>query len=63
MEKNAKHFTELKTICINLHSPPPSAEVKNVWSYTYTPQYVFMLWCLVKHTDSFTFTFTSNDKG
>jgi hypothetical protein len=24
------------------HSPPPSAEVKNVWSYTPTPQYVFM---------------------
>jgi len=23
-----------------------SAEVKNVWSYTYTPQYIFMVWCL-----------------
>jgi hypothetical protein len=30
------------------HSPPPSAEVKNAWSYTSTPQYVFMAWCLVK---------------
>jgi hypothetical protein len=29
------------------HSPPPSAEVKNVWSYTSTPQYVFMAWCSV----------------
>jgi hypothetical protein len=37
------------------HSPPSSAEVKNAWSYTSTPQYVFMAWCLVKHTDKFTF--------
>jgi hypothetical protein len=39
------------------HSPPSSADVKNAWSYTSTPQYVFMAWCLVKHGD-FTFTFT-----
>jgi hypothetical protein len=38
------------------YSPPSSAEVKNAWSYTSTPQYVFMAWCLVKHGD-FTFTF------
>jgi len=31
---------------------------KNAWSYTSTPQYVFMAWCLVKHRDNFTFTFT-----
>jgi hypothetical protein len=24
------------------HSPPSVAEIKNAWSYTYTPQYVFM---------------------
>jgi hypothetical protein len=35
---------------------PSSAEVKNAWSYTSTPQYVFMAWCLVKHRDNFTFT-------
>jgi hypothetical protein len=29
---------------------------KNAWSYTSTPQYVFMAWCLVKHRDNFTFT-------
>jgi hypothetical protein len=40
------------------HSPPSSAEVKNAWSYTSAPQYVFMAWCLVKHRDNFTFTFT-----
>jgi hypothetical protein len=43
------------------HSPPSSVEVKNAWSYTSTPQYVFMAWCLVKvkHRDfTFTFTFT-----
>jgi hypothetical protein len=37
------------------HSPPSSAEVKNEWSYTSTPQYAFMTWCLVKHRDNFTF--------
>jgi hypothetical protein len=37
------------------HSPPSSAEVKNAWSYTSTPQYVFMAWCLVKHRDNFNF--------
>jgi hypothetical protein len=28
--------------CETGHSPPSSAEVKNTWSYTSTPQYVFM---------------------
>jgi hypothetical protein len=37
------------------HSPQFSAEVKNAWSYTSTPQYIFMAWCLVKHRDTFTF--------
>jgi len=27
----------------------------NVWIYTFTPQYVFMAWCLVKHRDNLTF--------
>jgi hypothetical protein len=30
------------------HSPPASAKVKNVWSYTSTPKYRFMAWCLIK---------------
>jgi hypothetical protein len=37
-----------------LHPVPRS---ENAWSYTSTPQYVFMAWCLVKHRDNFTFTF------
>jgi hypothetical protein len=37
------------------HSPPSSVEVKNAWSYTFTPQYVFMAWCLTTHRDNFTF--------
>jgi hypothetical protein len=41
------------------HSPPSSAEVKNALSYTYTPQYAFMAWCLVKHRGNFSFTVTS----
>jgi hypothetical protein len=39
------------------HSPPSSAEVKNAWSCTSTPQYVFMAGSLVKPRDNFTFTF------
>jgi hypothetical protein len=27
------------------HSLPSSPEVKNAWSYTSTPQYVFIVWC------------------
>jgi len=31
------------------HSPQPSGNVKNVWSYTSSlSQYVFMVWCFVK---------------
>jgi len=26
-----------------------------MWSYTSTPQYGFVAWCLVKHRDNFTF--------
>jgi len=29
------------------HSPPSSAEVKNAWIYTATPQYAFTAWCSV----------------
>jgi hypothetical protein len=36
------------------HLPPSGAEIKNAWSYTSTPQYVFMALCLVQHMDSFT---------
>jgi len=38
------------------YSPQFSAEIKNVWSYTSTIPYVFMAWCLVKHSDNFTST-------
>jgi hypothetical protein len=31
------------------HSSPSSAEVKNAWSYTSTPTFIFVAWCLVKH--------------
>jgi hypothetical protein len=36
------------------HSPPSSAEVKNVWSCTSTPQYAFMAWCSVKKSTGIT---------
>jgi hypothetical protein len=58
---------------INLHSPIRLnsvaweqvylyllKDVKNAWSYTFTPQYVFIAWCLVKHRDNFTFYLTPN---
>jgi len=37
------------------HSPPSRAKVKNAWSYTFKPPYVFMVWGLVKHRDNFNF--------
>jgi hypothetical protein len=30
------------------HSPPFTSEVKNAWSYTYTPPY-FLAWYLIKY--------------
>jgi hypothetical protein len=42
------------------HSPPFRAEVKNVWSYTSIPQYVFMAWCSVKRRENFTFFLEDN---
>jgi hypothetical protein len=39
-EKQPRHETD--------YSPPSSIGVKNAWSYSSTPQYVFMVWCLVK---------------
>jgi hypothetical protein len=32
---------------------PSSAEVKSAWSYTFTPLYVLMGWCLIKQKDNF----------
>jgi hypothetical protein len=29
------------------HSPPPSVEVKNDGTYTFTPTYVFIAWWLI----------------
>jgi hypothetical protein len=40
------------------HSPPPSAEIEECVELYLHSQYVFMAWCLVKHRDNFTFTFT-----
>jgi hypothetical protein len=54
------------------HSPPSSAEAKNAWSYTSTPQYVILAQYFikkeirlhgsysVKHRDNFTFTCLSD---
>jgi antirestriction protein ArdC len=30
------------------HPPPSGVEVKNTWSYTSIPTYIFMAWCSVK---------------
>jgi hypothetical protein len=34
------------------HSSPSSAEVQKAWGYTSTSTYVFMAWCLIKHSMS-----------
>jgi hypothetical protein len=36
------------------YSTPSTAEVTNVWSYTSTPSYIFITWCLIKHRGNFT---------
>jgi hypothetical protein len=35
------------------HSLPSNAEVKTSWSYTAIPQYVFVVWCLIKPRNKF----------
>jgi len=37
---------------------PLSADVKNAWSYTSTPPYVFVAWYMVKYRDTCTSAFT-----
>jgi hypothetical protein len=39
----------------NENKPPFSGEVKNAWSHTSTPLYVFMAWYFVKHRNNLTF--------
>jgi hypothetical protein len=34
------------------HSSPFSVDVNFVWSYTSTPPYFFIAWCLRKHGDN-----------
>jgi hypothetical protein len=44
------------------HKPPPSAEVKNAWSYSSSSSsslLILMAWSLIKHTDSSNFHFTT----
>jgi hypothetical protein len=53
--RSGKGIVQKRLTC--WHSPPSSVEVMNALSYTSTPQYVFMVWYLVKHRDKFTFTF------
>jgi len=31
------------------HSPPSSAEVRNVWGYNFIPPIHLLAWCLIKH--------------
>jgi hypothetical protein len=37
------------------HSPPTILKVKQAWSYTSTPQSVFMAWSLIKRRNNFIF--------
>jgi hypothetical protein len=37
------------------NSRQSSGEVKNPWSHMSIPPYVFVVWCLIKHQDNFTF--------
>jgi hypothetical protein len=37
------------------HSPVSNVEVKNIWSYTYTPPYVFMARYFIKQADNYSY--------
>jgi hypothetical protein len=39
----------------NLHEPPSRADVKKKWSYSSTSPYAFMVWCLIRTRDNYTF--------
>jgi hypothetical protein len=41
------------------HSPPYSTEVKNTWSYNFSPPYVYIAWCLVEYERQLYFYFVS----
>jgi hypothetical protein len=50
-------YPEIKLLgCDVDHLTPSIADVKNAWIYTSIPQYVFMVWCLIKPRDNFIFT-------
>jgi len=47
------------------HSPQSTAEVKNAWNYTSTPQYALIAWGLVQSTGTashFTYINSCRDK-
>jgi len=37
-------FHSFQPGCDANDSPPPNSEVKNMWSYTSTPSYIFVVW-------------------
>jgi hypothetical protein len=39
---------------------PTSFTIQELVALYLHPQYVYMAWCLVKHTDNFTFTYDYN---
>jgi hypothetical protein len=47
--------SEAAVECETDHSLPSNAKVKNVWSYTSISLCAFMVWCLIKNGDNFTF--------
>jgi hypothetical protein len=38
------------------HSPPSSAKVENGGAIPSLPPHIYMVWCLIKHRDNFTYT-------
>lgn len=45
------------------YSPPSTAEVSNEWGCAWTALYVFIVWCLIKHTCNVTFLADSHEIG
>jgi len=50
---NGDSFPEVKWLGHEAdQSPPSNAEIKDLWSYTSTLPYFFMVWCLTKYRDT-----------
>jgi hypothetical protein len=54
----ARHWRRLSILPEAEDSPPSQCRGQECWSYTSSPPYIFIPWCLVTHKHNFTFYLT-----